>query len=237
MTNQVLEQFFEKTLKNTISREWFEFTKNYLTIKKFKKNERIFNEGDEVKSIYFIINGKVKVVSYFDKENERILRLARKDDILGHRGISSQYYPISGIALTDVDVIVLPIEIFRTLLKSNPEFSMMLINFLTEDLKLAEDRMKNMIHNEVIVRIGIILCMLIDAYGYDEKKNKKLKYTLSRRDMANFAVTSYETVLRSLLKLEEMQAIRCENKDIYILNEKKLRALVKQQKPIVKKNY
>lgn len=225
------DQFFENILKNTISKEWMVLAKNYLIIKKHKKNERIFNEGEPVKFIFYINNGKAKVVSHYDFENERILRLASAGDLLGHRGISSSHYPVSGIALTDVEVTAIPIDIFKSLIKSNPEFAMYIINFLTEDLKITEDRMKNMIHNEVIVRIGIILCMLIDAYGYDEKKSKKLSYTLPRKDMANFAVTSYETLLRNLLKLEELKIIRYENKEIYILNEKELRKLVSIHKP------
>ena len=71
--------------------------------------------------------------------------------------------------------------------------------------------MKSMIHNEVIIRAGILICMLIDAFGYDPKNPKKLNYTLARKDMANMAVTTYETIIRNLAKLEEMKVIKLTN--------------------------
>jgi CRP/FNR family transcriptional regulator len=222
----MLNKLFEKTLKIYIPVDWIPLLKNYTSTRNHTKNERIFNEGDEVKGIFFINEGMVKVVSHYDATNERILRLSSSGDFLGHRAISSESYPVSAIALTDVEVTFIPIDFFLLLLKSNPEFSLYIINFLTNDLKKSEDLMKSMIHNEVIIRAGILICMLIDAFGYDPKTPKKLNYTLARKDMANMGVTTYETIIRNLAKLEEMKIIKLTNKEIYVLNEGALRKLV-----------
>jgi CRP-like cAMP-binding protein len=216
---------FEKFLSRYATEEWCLLLKNYTSVHVYSKNERIFNEGDKVKGIYFINTGKVKVVSFFDAENERILRLSKAGDILGHRAMSSQHYPISAITLTESEVTFIPIEIFHKLIKANPDFAIFIIDFLTQDLKSTEERMKSMIHNDVILRIGKIICMLIDAFGYDEEIPKKLYYTLSRADMASFAGTSYESVIRNLAKLEEMKIIKLDNKSILVLKEKELRKL------------
>lgn len=71
----MFNKFFEKTLKNYVSIEWIPLLKNCTSTRKHKKNERIFNEEDEVKGIFFINDGMVKVVSHYDATNERILRL------------------------------------------------------------------------------------------------------------------------------------------------------------------
>lgn len=222
----MLNKIFEKALKNYISIEWIPLLRDYTSTRNHTKNERIFNEGDEVKGIFFINEGMVKVVSHYDANNERILRLSTIGDFLGHRAISSESYPVSAVALTDVEVTFIPIDFFLLLLKSNSEFSLYIINFLTNDLKKSEDLMKSMIHNEVIIRAGILICMLIDAFGYHTKTPKKLNYTLARKDMANMAVTTYETLIRNLAKLEEMKIIKLTNKEIYVLNESALRKLV-----------
>ena len=86
--------------------------------------------------------------------------------------------------------------------------------------------MKSMIHSEVTVRIAMIICMLVDAFGYDMDDSKKLNFTLPRADMASFAGTTYESVIRSLAKLEEMKIIQLENKSLYLLKEKELRKLI-----------
>ena len=216
----------EKFLEKYVSKESIVFLKKFTTIETYNKNQRILSEGDLVKGVYFINDGKVKIVSRYDEENERLLRLSSDGDFVGHRAISSQHYPISAIALTDTEVTFIPIEIFQKVIRTNPEFAIYVIDFLANDLKITEERMKNMIHSEVIVRIGTILCMLLDAFGYDEEFPKKLFYTLSRADMASFAGTTYESVIRNLAKLEEMKFIKLDNKVIHVLKEKSLRELI-----------
>lgn len=223
----MLNKLFEKALNNYISIEWMPLVRDYTSTKKHSKNERIFNEGDEVKGIFFINEGMVKVVSHYDATNERILRLSSSGDFLGHRAISSEAYPVSAVALTNVEVTFIPIDFFLLLLKSNPAFSLFIISFLTNDLKKSEELMKRMIHNEVIIRVGVLICMLIDAFGFDSKAFKKLNYTLAKKDMANMAVTTYESVVRNLAKLEKMKIIKLTNKEIYVLDEGALRKMVR----------
>lgn len=214
---------FTAFISQYASDEWVLIAQNYTSIKPFKCGERIINEGNPVDGIYFINNGKVKVVSSYDSDNERILRFSKSGDLLGHRALSSATYPISATALTDTEVTFIPKEIFLKLVRTNPDFSVYILEFLARELSETEERMKSIIHNEVIVRIGIIICMLIDAYGYDQNNSLKLAYTLSRRDIASFAGTSYESVIRNLSKLDEQEIIKLEGKSILIPNESVLR--------------
>ena len=225
MTNRREKVSLEFFLAKYVSDEWIFLLKNYTSGHIYTKNQKIFNERDKVKGVYFINSGKVKIVSLYGEEKERLLRLSSSGDFLGHRAISSLHYSISAIALTDTEVVFIPIEIFKKIIRTNPEFAIYIIDFLTKDLKSTEERMKSMIHNDVVVRIGMILCMLIDAFGYDEKIPNKLHYTLSRTNIASFVGSTYETVIRNLAKLEEIKIIKLDNKSIHVLKEKELRKL------------
>lgn len=216
---------FEVFLSAYCTEEWIFLLKNYLTVKSFKKDQRIISEGDKVTGVYFINKGMVKIVSLFDKSNERILRLSNKGSLVGHRGLYSKYYPISAIALSDTEVTFIPMDIFTILIKTNPDFSLFLITFISEELRKADEQMKNMIHGEVITRIGIIICLLIDAFGYDSKEKLRLNYTLSRKDIANIAGTTYESVIRNLTQLENKKLIEMDGKNFIIKNELDLRKL------------
>ncbi len=216
---------FEKFFSAYCSPEWMFLLKNYLVVKNFKKDERIITEGDAVTGVYLINEGMVKIVSYFDKTNERILRLSNKGALFGHRGLYSNYYPISAIALSDTEVTFIPIDIFTILIKTNPDFSLFVITFILEDLRKTEVQMKYMIHGEVLARISIIICMLIDALGYDPEEPLRLNYTLSRKDIANIAGTTYESVIRNLTQLENKKLIKMDGKSFIISNEAELRKL------------
>jgi len=104
-----------------------------------------------------------------------------------------------------------------------------LVEFIARDLRETEERMKSIIHNDVIIRIAMIIVLLIDSYGYEETPKNQLQFTLPRADMANMAGTSYESVIRTLAKLEDLKLIRLEKKNILILKEAALRKLANEK--------
>src|SRR5439155_25851320 len=65
----------------------------------FKKGELLLREGEEVKGIYFVYKGLVKVHKKWSRDKEFILRFAANGAIVGHRGFGDTYYPISATAL------------------------------------------------------------------------------------------------------------------------------------------
>ncbi|MBC7714727.1 MAG: Crp/Fnr family transcriptional regulator [Rhizobacter sp.] len=216
---------FEKFIVNYVSEEWIILLKKYLVEYKFAKGERVFIEGEPVNGIYFINSGKVKIVSNYDKK-ERLLRLSSNGDLVGQRALSSTNYPVSATVLSDTYLTFIPIDIFKKIVRRNPDFAIYIIDFMAEDLKNTEELLKSMIHNDVVIRIGQIICMLIDAFGFDSKSSKKLAFTLSRSDMASFVGTTYESVIRNLSKLEELNYIELDKKAIIVKKEKDLRAFV-----------
>jgi len=204
----------------------FEINKKLIRV---KAKETIFAEGDEVKGIYFIEEGEVKVLSNFGKHEKKILRFAGKGTIIGHRGFNTRRYPISAEALTNTVLAFIPNQNFVNILKGNPELSIYLIGFMTAELQEAESRMINLLVLSPKFRIAKIILELVDIFGYDRKITKKLGFTPSRKDLANFAGTTYETVIRTLSYFEKKGIIRLEGKEIVISNEAKLRAEAKNK--------
>lgn len=215
--------FSTKIFKKYCSEEWmiiFETNKQEI---KINANQTVFNDGDPVKGIYFIEKGKVKVLSKMGENNYHIIRLAGHDSILGHRGIHFKKYHIKAETLEDCIFTFSPINIFIKIIKANPDMAIYMINFLSQELREAEDRMKNLSILDPKKRIAIILIKLIEVFGYLDKKSNLLSFTLKRNDLANMANTTYETVIRSLSYLSEKGLIELVGKKISIKNEKKLR--------------
>lgn len=224
--------FSNKLFKKYCSKEWlpiFEFNKQTIQV---KSKQRIFNEGDAVKGIYFIEEGKVKVLSKLNSGDEKIIRLAGNDTILGHRGIHYKNYHISSEALTDTKLTFLPINIFMTILKANPDMAIYLLNFMTDELREAEERLKNLLILDPKKKIALILLNLVDSFGYTNKDHTLLSFTLSRKDIANMAGTTYETVIRTLSAFEKLNLIELRGKEIAIKNEPKLRLFVANHSPV-----
>ncbi|MFT3844587.1 MAG: Crp/Fnr family transcriptional regulator [Lacibacter sp.] len=187
----------------------------------FHKGETIFCEGDEVKGMFFVNTGLVKVHKKWGEEKELILRFAKDGDIFGHRGLGNDtIYPVSATALTPTDVCYIDLPFFETTLKVNTEFLYHLMMFFASELKESEKRMRNLAHMPVRGRIANALLTLHKKFGTDDKGN--IDIIISRQDLASYTGTVYETLFRSMNEMAEEKLIEFNGKKIKILKEQKL---------------
>ena len=185
---------------------------------KFNKGETIFEEGSEVKGIYFVYEGTVKVHKHWGDEKELILRFAKEGDIIGHRGLGKNLvYPVSGTAIEPTTVCFIDLDFFKATLKTNYDFLYELMQFFASELKESERNMRNLAHMQVKDRIAQAILILEEKFGRDQ--DGFINLSLSRQDLASFAGTSYETVFRVLNQMIEEKIILTEGKKIKIIDE------------------
>jgi CRP/FNR family transcriptional regulator len=189
-----------------------------------KKSTVIFEEGDPVKGIYFIYEGKAKVHKKWGADKELILRIAGKGAILGHRGLGkSTVYPMSGTALEPVTLCFFDLDFFQSTLKVNHDFTYHLMMFFAEELQESEKNMRNIAHMTVKGRVAQALLMLQQKFG--ETAEGFIDITLSRQDLASLAGSTYETVFRIMNDLVQEEMLSLTNKNIRITNKEKLQRL------------
>lgn len=204
--------------------EWLEFINHYKKTIQFKPNTLIFNEDDPVEGIFIIKEGKVKVVAKEPDNKELLIRLAADGDILGHRGFGGDWtYPVSAITYVNTTVEFIPINILELVMKANAEFTYKLMMFFAEELRSSEEKIsqipvKNRVANAIYINYKV--------FGADKNDPTKISFTLSRKDYANKARTTYETVIRVLSDLNHEKIISIEGKTIRILNFDKLKTLI-----------
>jgi len=189
-----------------------------------KKGEQIIQEGEEVKGIYFIYSGSVKVHKKWG-EKDIILRFATKGKIFGHRGlgIKSSVYPISATAIEPTTVCFIDKEFFISTLKVNHEFAFNLMMFYADDLRESEEKMRNLALMPVKSRLAVSIFHLQDLYGTDLQGN--ISIDISRQDLSAFTGATYETVFRTMNELVQEKLIKLNAKKICINDEPGLRAL------------
>lgn len=212
-------------LKQYCTAEWQQFVNFHKSSITFEANSLIFNEGDEVKGLYIVKEGKVKVFSTEADGKENIIRLAADGEIIGHRGFGGNWkYPVSAKTYMKTTMTFIPINVFNTIAKTNIEFTYQLMMFFAEELRSSEER-----NTLVPVKNRIAKAILLNfkAFGADEKDPLKISYTISRKDYASKVSTTYETVIRVLSELNKDKVIELQGKSIRILNLKELNLLSK----------
>ena len=192
----------------------------------YKKGEVIFREGEEVKGMFFIETGIVKVHKKWGDDKELILRIAGNGDIVGHRGLGSDtIYPVTGTALEHTSTCFVDINFFNDTLMVNHDFLYKLLMFFASELKESEKKMRNMAHMSVKGRIANAILTLKQKFGVNN--HGQLGITISRQDFASYNGATYETVFRMMNEMVEEKAIRMDGKNITILSEKKLLEYIK----------
>jgi CRP-like cAMP-binding protein len=183
----------------------------------FKKGETIFQEGDEVKGIFFVYSGTVKVHKKWGSEKELIIRFARAGSLFGHRGLGKDHhYPISATALEPLEVCYFDLEFFQASLKVNQGLSMGLLQFFADELQAGERKMRDIAHMQVKGRVALALLQLQEDFGVTPEGH--LGLTLSRQDLASLVGATYETVFRIINELEQESLIQLDGKYIRIVN-------------------
>lgn len=220
----------QNLIQKYCSDEWQELLAFKSQEKNFSPGSFFFKEGDEVEFVYIIIEGKAKVFTIQAPNEEKIIRIAGNGYILGHRSFGKNFYfPISAQALVKTSAQLIPIEVFQNLLKANNLFCYQFLLFMAEELKDSETHIKELTSNSVLQRVAKVLKINAEVFGYSIIEKNMLSYSLSRKDIANFAGTTYESVIRSLNTLEKMKIIRTSKKNIYILNSKMLDKVIEQK--------
>lgn len=193
----------------------------------FKKGEVIFTEGEEVRGIYFVYSGTVKVHKKWGTEKELIIRFAQKGEIFGHRGLGQEHhYPISATAIEPVTACYVDLGFFQTSLKVNPEFMYNLLLFFADELQESERKMRNLAHMQVKGRVAQALLGLEEKFGRSPEGH--IGIMLSRQDLASLVGATYETVFRIINELAQEQLIGLDAKNITIMDAVKLNDYTKE---------
>lgn len=194
---------------------------NKRTLKKLKKGEIIFNEGDTPNFLYFIVSGKIKLFKMNDSGKEYIVDIRKDGDFFGYSSIlEGNVYKKSAMALEKTELALIPKGDFIQLLFSNTNISLKFINFMSNNLSEREEKLINLAYDSARKRVANALIFVHNKYASDG--NLDGSFTLLRENVSAIAGISPESVSRNLTNFREEGLIETNNGSIKILNLKKL---------------
>lgn len=201
--------------------DWWENIDIRRQIIKVKKGQRFIDEGSEAEGIYFVQEGLVKVHKRWG-DKESIVRFAKKGDIIGHRGMvrKKSTFPISATSLENTILCFIPIDFFKSLLKTNPSLTYELLMFYADELQLSEQKATNQVHLSVKGRLAWSFLLLEEKMGTDEEGCIRL--ILSKTDLAAYVGSTYESVYRMMAELTAEEIIALVGKRVKIKDREKL---------------
>lgn len=113
----------------------------------FKEGEYLFKKNENVKGIYCLLSGKVKVVNEKTDKLESVLYYANSPDIFCLYSIlNEEKYETSAIAMGDVKVCYIPKKDFMKIMLENNKFTLSLMRIICSKINRIENQINYNIH-------------------------------------------------------------------------------------------
>ncbi|HET6992833.1 MAG TPA: response regulator [Bacteroidia bacterium] len=188
-------------------------------IKKVKKKETIFSEGDSAAHVYFISNGQIKTYKSNADGKEFITGILKEGDFFGYISMFDEKgRRESAIAIDDGELISIPREDFLKILHTNDMIAMKFIKFMSNNMDEAEKRLLKLAYDSARKRVAEALLFVFRKTGAPENTF----IPIARETISSIAGIAPESVSRNLSDFKEEGLIEAENGNIRICNFTKL---------------
>ncbi|MEI8046291.1 MAG: Crp/Fnr family transcriptional regulator [Bacteroidota bacterium] len=191
----------------------------------YKKGEMVCKQGSFASHIMYLEKGLVKV--YLEgNPKDLILTITPQRNLMGlqslYEGNNTFLYSIS--TYTETVVRLIDIQIFKQLLKQNPQFAYRIINILNESTSQSYGRFFSLTQKQLHGRLAdILLCLSRKIF-----KSETFDLPLTRSDLSELTSMSTESVIRILKDFKDDGIIDISNKSISLLDLPRLDTISKK---------
>ena len=196
-------------------------------LRKVAKKEVLFHEGDELRTIPYMVHGKVRTFKINNEGKELVTGLHGTGDFVGYMGLLENGRAMeTAEALEDCEVALVPREDLLALLYKDRDVSIRFIKMLARDIKEKEHHLLQLAYASVRQRVAQALLRVQDRFAVE--KGPGLGLHISREDLASIVGTATESLIRCLTDLKEEGLIASEGRDIRIVNRTGLEKLARR---------
>jgi len=193
-----------------------------------KKSQQFIIEGAPIQGLYFVHKGKVKTVKTGINGREQIVRFTTNGDTVGFRGFgTSKRYLIGAYALEDTVLCNFSNDDMLEMLRSIPELTFDLMLFYADELNKSENNIRKIAQMNVRERVVDTLLYIYRKFG---QTTGVIGIDLSRKEIADFAGTTEEQVIRVISSLKKEGMIVTVRKRIGLIQIDKLKSEIREHK-------
>ena len=207
-----------------LNKEERELLRKNAYIQHFKKNRKIYSEGETPEYLMCLLKGKVKIYKAGVGGRRQIIRVIRPMQYFAYRAYFAQEnYLTDAMALEFSTVCMVPLSLVDELFRNNFSLCQFIIKELSIDLGVADERMVNLTQKHIRGRLAEALVFLIDSYGLEE--DNAINIYLAREDLASLSNMTSSNAIRTLSTFVAEKVIVLDGRKIKILDEEKLRKI------------
>ena len=188
----------------------------------FSEGEHIFREGDSFEAIAAVRAGTVKTYVTDSEGREQVQGFFLPGEVIGLNAISSSKYPCNAVALDSVMLCRFSFPGIAALATRLPGLQQHLFRLLSQDIGKAALLAGNYTADE---RLAAFLVSLSRRYAARGFSPRRFRLTMTRTDIANYLRLASESVSRGFRRLQDVNLVAVERREIELLDLPKLEAM------------
>ena len=177
------------------------------TVTAYRKNEKIFSQGDPADSVFYIQEGQTKVCVVSELGKEVVVALHRKGDFFGEGCLNGQPLRLGTVAaMTDCEIMRLDKAAIVKVLHDEPKFSEAFMAHLLSRNSRVEEDLLDQLFNSSEKRLARAL-LLMANFG-KEGKPEPVIAKISQETLAQIVGTTRSQVSTFMNKFRQLGFIK-----------------------------
>jgi len=188
----------------------------------YKKGEIIAKHGSFASHVIFLCEGLVKVY-YESSDDSLILKIVTPGNLIGLTSLQKDenIFNYTASAYINSRARLIDINLFKQFIEENGKFASAIINILSENTNQINGRFFGMTHRQSYGKLAdLILCLAGRVF-----KERVFELHLTRKELAELAGMSTESVIRILKKFQEDDLIKMTGKTLEIIDQEGLQRI------------
>lgn len=195
-------------------------------IKNLNKREPLYTAGEAMHSMYFVMEGRVKICRYFGDLRELIVDVIPAEQFVSFQPIVETPDEIEYAETVLKSVIIqLDTRIVRDLLNENARFSSFMFQHLTNRYNKVVSRL-SLVHPMVLIKRQVVklILELAEDFGRPVGDEILIEHGLSHHEMAAIIHRSRQSVTGAMRLLKEKDLINYTRTSILVRDKQKLKS-------------
>ena len=202
------------------------------TITRYRKNEKVFSQGDPADAAFYIQEGKVKLCVISEQGKEAVVALHGTGDFFGEGCLTGQTLRLATVAaMTDCVIMRIDKQTIVRVLRDEPKFSEMFLAYLLARNARVEEDLVDQLFNSSEKRLARLL-LLMANFGKEGKPDPVIA-KISQETLADMIGTTRSRVNSFMNKFRKLGFIKY-NGDLEIHNS--LLNVVLHDKPQIRRD-
>lgn len=201
-----------------------EFLDGKIKVKKIKKREHLYLEGEDSNYFYQLMSGRIKTFKTNESGKEYITNIYQSGDFFGFCSfLDNQPRFETAETIEDSEIKIISKPDFIEALNQNPKIASKLLQHILNKLAEMNESMIKLAYNSARKRVAEAIIYISKKYSSDSKM--LIDFPMNRNDLSALSGIAPESVSRNLTDFKAEGLIEINDGIIKILNYNKLNNL------------